>query len=96
MSGRVYFRIKLRSPFPKRVLNDTDRHDSHQFPTVKVLACLRTVHRCRVDLKMCAAHIVLSEVRGARRIVFDLEQAEVGRIFGEVGGRYRWNMLAAE
>ena len=45
---------------------------------------------------LLAARVVLSEVRGARRIVLNLEQAEVERILGEVGGQQWRNMLAAE
>jgi origin recognition complex subunit 1 len=45
---------------------------------------------------LLAARVVLSEARGARRIVLNLEQAEVERVLGEVGGQ-RWrNILAAE
>jgi len=39
---------------------------------------------------------VLSEARGARRIMLNLEQAEVERILGEVGGQQWRNILAAE
>ena len=45
---------------------------------------------------LLAARVLLSEVRGARRIVLNLEQAEVERILGEIGGQQWRNMLAAE
>ena len=45
---------------------------------------------------LLAARVVLSEARGARRVVLNLEQAEVERILGEVGGQQWRNMLAAE
>lgn len=45
---------------------------------------------------LLAARVVLSEVRGARRVVLNLEQAEVERVLGEVGGQQWRNMLAAE
>ncbi|KAH9025341.1 P-loop containing nucleoside triphosphate hydrolase protein [Lactarius hengduanensis] len=44
---------------------------------------------------LLAARVVLSEARGARRIVFNLEPAEVERVLGEVGGQQWRNMLAA-
>ncbi len=45
---------------------------------------------------LLAAHIVLAKTRGARRVVLDLEQAEVERVLGEVSGQQWRNMLAAE
>jgi origin recognition complex subunit 1 len=45
---------------------------------------------------LLAARVVLSEARGARRVVLNLEQAEVERVLGEVGGQQWRNMLAAE
>jgi len=45
---------------------------------------------------LLAARVVLSEARGARRIMLNLEQAEVERILGEVGGQQWRNILAAE
>lgn len=45
---------------------------------------------------LLAARVVLSEARGARRIVLNLEQAEVERVLGEVGGQQWRNILAAE
>jgi len=45
---------------------------------------------------LLAARVVLSEARGARRIVLNLEQAEVERVLGEVGGQPWRNILAAE
>jgi origin recognition complex subunit 1 len=45
---------------------------------------------------LLAARVVLSEARGARRIVLNLEQAEVERVLGEVGGQQWRNMLSAE
>ncbi|KAH8991280.1 P-loop containing nucleoside triphosphate hydrolase protein [Lactarius akahatsu] len=44
---------------------------------------------------LLAARVVLSEARGARRIVLNLEPAEVERVLGEVGGQQWRNMLAA-
>ncbi|KAI0298057.1 P-loop containing nucleoside triphosphate hydrolase protein [Multifurca ochricompacta] len=44
---------------------------------------------------LLAARVVLSEARGARRIVLNLEQAEVERVLGEVGGQPWRNVLAA-
>jgi origin recognition complex subunit 1 len=44
---------------------------------------------------LLAARVVLSEARGARRIVLNLESAEVERVLGEVGGQQWRNMLAA-
>ncbi|KAH9007913.1 hypothetical protein EDB84DRAFT_1572463 [Lactarius hengduanensis] len=43
---------------------------------------------------LLVACVVLSEARGARRIVLDLEPAEVERVLGEVGGQQWRNMLA--
>jgi origin recognition complex subunit 1 len=45
---------------------------------------------------LLAARVLLAETRGARRIVLNLEQAEVERVLGEVGGQQWRNMLAAE
>ena len=45
---------------------------------------------------LLAARVVLAETRGARRVVLNLEQAEVERVLGEVGGQQWRNMLAAE
>jgi origin recognition complex subunit 1 len=45
---------------------------------------------------LLAARVVLAETRGTRRIVLNLEQAEVERVLGEVGGQQWRNMLAAE
>jgi origin recognition complex subunit 1 len=45
---------------------------------------------------LLAARVVLAEARGARRVVLNLEQAEVERVLGEVGGQQWRNMLAAE
>ena len=45
---------------------------------------------------LLAARVVLAETRGARRIVLNLEQAEVERVLGEVGGQQWRNMLTAE
>ncbi|KAF8263656.1 P-loop containing nucleoside triphosphate hydrolase protein [Lactarius quietus] len=44
---------------------------------------------------LLAARVVLSEARGARRIVLNLESAEVERVLGEVGGQQWRNMLSA-
>ena len=44
---------------------------------------------------LLAARVVLSETRGARRIVLNLEPAEVERVLGEVGGQQWRNMLTA-
>ena len=45
---------------------------------------------------LLAARVVLAETRGARRVVLNLEQAEVERVLGEVGGQQWRNMLGAE
>ena len=46
---------------------------------------------------LLAARVVLAETRGARRVVvLNLEQAEVERVLGEVGGQQWRNMLVAE
>jgi len=45
---------------------------------------------------LLAARVVLAETRGARRVVLNLEQAEVERVLGEVGGQQWRNMLTAE
>lgn len=45
---------------------------------------------------LLAARVVLAETRGARRVVLNLEQAEVERVLGEVGGQPWRNMLVAE
>ncbi|KAH9957146.1 P-loop containing nucleoside triphosphate hydrolase protein [Russula dissimulans] len=45
---------------------------------------------------LLAARVVITEARGARRIVLNLEQGEVERILGEAGGQQWRNMLAAE
>jgi origin recognition complex subunit 1 len=45
---------------------------------------------------LLAARVVLAETRGARRVALNLEQAEVERVLGEVGGQQWRNMLAAE
>ncbi|KAI9511943.1 P-loop containing nucleoside triphosphate hydrolase protein [Russula earlei] len=45
---------------------------------------------------LLAARVVISETRGARRLVLNLEQVEVERILGEVGGQQWRNMLAAD
>jgi|HubBroStandDraft_3_1064219.scaffolds.fasta_scaffold386630_2 origin recognition complex subunit 1 len=45
---------------------------------------------------LLAARVVLSEARGARRIMLNLEQGEVERVLGEVGGQQWRNILAAE
>jgi origin recognition complex subunit 1 len=42
------------------------------------------------------ARVVLAETRGARRVVLNLEQAEVERVLGEVGGQQWRSMLAVE
>ncbi len=42
---------------------------------------------------LLAARVVLSEARAARRVVLNLEQAEVERVLGEVGGQQWRNML---
>ena len=45
---------------------------------------------------LLAARVVLSEARGARRVMLNLEQVEVERVLGEVGGQQWRNILAAE
>jgi origin recognition complex subunit 1 len=45
---------------------------------------------------LIAARVVLTETRGARRVALNLEQAEIDRILGEVGGQQWRNMPAAE
>ncbi|KAI0260462.1 P-loop containing nucleoside triphosphate hydrolase protein [Gloeopeniophorella convolvens] len=44
---------------------------------------------------LLAARVVLSEARGARRIVLNLEQTEAERVLGEVGGQPWRTLLAA-
>lgn len=44
---------------------------------------------------LLAARVVLSEPRGTRRIVLNLEHLEVERVLGEVGGQQWRSMLAA-
>jgi origin recognition complex subunit 1 len=43
---------------------------------------------------LLAARVVLSEPRGTRRIALNLEQLEVERVLGEVGGQQWRSMLA--
>ena len=45
---------------------------------------------------LLAARVVLAETRDARRVVLNLEQDEVERILGEVGGQQWRNTLPAE
>jgi len=45
---------------------------------------------------LLAARVVLAEARGARRVMLNLEQVEVERVLGEVGGQQWRNILAAE
>ena len=45
---------------------------------------------------LLAARVVLSEARGARRVMLNLEQVEVERVLGEVGGQQWRSILAAE
>ena len=45
---------------------------------------------------LLAARVVATEMRAARRVVLNLEQAEVERVLGEVGGQQWRNMLAAD
>ena len=45
---------------------------------------------------LLAARVVLFEARVARRVMLNLEQGEVERVLGEVGGQQWRNILAAE
>jgi origin recognition complex subunit 1 len=54
-----------------------------------------TLHSGVLDA-LFAARVVLAETRGGRGVVLNLEQAEVERVLGEMGGQQWRNMLVVE